>query len=164
MMIIPLSRGLAAKVDDEDFGLLSKYNWYASRDGKVNKSYAATTIRADGKKIFTRMHRMIMGNPVGMEVDHINKDTLDNTRVNLRLATRSQNQMNKESKKGGSSRFKGVTRHTQTGKYMARITLNGKTQFLGFSHDEVLLAKLYDKAAIELHGEFAVLNFNRSTS
>ncbi|HEY4832768.1 MAG TPA: HNH endonuclease [Waddliaceae bacterium] len=109
------------------------------------------------------MHRVIaykmFGNKLeGMEVDHINRNGLDNRRSNLRLATPSQNRVNSE-KKIGVSGFRGVRWDTQRRKWRADIQFKGKKIALGHSNDKELLAKLYDKKEKELYGDFAYINF-----
>ena len=89
MKLIPLSQNKFAVIDDEDYALVTKYRWHFS---KVSKEYgrAKASLGRRGRAI--SMHRLIMGNPVGLDVDHINGDTLDNRRCNLRIVTHAQNQ------------------------------------------------------------------------
>ncbi len=97
------------------------------------------------------------GCPNGKVVDHIDHDTLDNQRINLRICTRSQNGMNR--KKDSGIKFKGVTFHKRAGKFMAQIYMNGKKYYLGVFETPEEAAMVYDKKARELHGEFALTNF-----
>lgn len=94
MKEIKLTQGMVAKVDDEDYGWLSEFNWFFDR-------YAYRTVQKNNKKRSVRMHRLIADKmfkeiPVGLDVDHINRDKLDNRRENLRLLTRSENILNSE--------------------------------------------------------------------
>lgn len=93
MIAIELTQGKRAIIDDEDYELVSKYKWHF--DGR----YAAHKGR---KKIY--MHRLIMGKSP-LDVDHINRDKLDNRRKNLRFCTRSQNLLNKKVKGVYSSKL-----------------------------------------------------------
>ncbi len=104
------------------------------------------------------MHRMIMGEPKGMFVDHIDGNSQNNRRSNLRICTPAQNLQNQRPK-GGTSRYKGVYFHKKDNKWMAKIGFNGKNTYLGLFEDEILAARAYDKKAKELFGEFAYLNF-----
>ena len=154
MKQIPLTQGQIALIDDEDFARISKHKWCASRT-RYNTFQA---VRGKlGKTIL--MHRQIMKAPIGLVVDHINHNQLDNRRVNLRLATISQNCMNQRpQKKLLSSCFKGVYRHKIYKTWTAYITKDGKRIYIGAFGSEIEAAKAYDKAAKELFGEFAHLN------
>lgn len=93
------------------------------------------------------------------EVDHKNRNPLDNRRCNLRPATKSNNQRNVVSKRSG--KFKGVFKFALKHKikWRARICHNGKQISLGLFDSQELAAQAYDSKAKEWHGEFARLNF-----
>jgi len=87
MKLLNLTKGKQAKVDDEDFEMLSEIRWRASNHGhtdRCDKFYA----RNDGVGY---MHRYLMACPKDMVVDHVNGDGLDNQKSNLRLLTRGEN-------------------------------------------------------------------------
>ena len=107
---IPLTQGLVAMVDQEDYGFLSEHHWLVISAGCHHKlRYAAMTTKMGGHRRFHLMHNLIMKLPEHCVVDHRDRDGLNNRRYNLRMATRSQNNSNAV-KRGGrtSSRFKGV--------------------------------------------------------
>ena len=109
------------------------------------------------------MHRVIARtmfgkNLKGMEVDHINRNGLDNRRKNIRLATPSQNRINSE-KKIGRSGFRGVRWDKARKKWRADIQFEGKKISLGRSKLPEECAKLYDNKAKQLYGEYAYQNF-----
>lgn len=113
-----------------------------------------------------RVHRIIweMSNgPISekLEIDHINGIRSDNRIENLRLATRSQNEMNKGKQRNNKSGFKGVSFHKKTGKWLARIGLNGKSIYLGYFDTKCLAAVAYAKASIRYHGKFSKINLFR---
>lgn len=111
----------------------------------------------DGEKQKTcYVHRYVMGNP-DSQVDHINRNTLDCRRANLRLATCSQNSANRGKTKGTTSQYIGVD--YVNGRWRARCYVDGKRKNLGRYDDEVEAAKVRDKAALEEYGSFAQLNF-----
>jgi hypothetical protein len=146
---ITLQNGGFALVDDNDFAELTKHDWY--KDGK----YACRWEYRDNKHIKIYMHREIMK---GQEVDHANRNGLDNRRENLRSCSRQQNSFNMGSKGVKTSKLKGVCFDKQTNKWKSTITLNKKQIWLGRFTDEIDAARAYDKAAKQYHGEFAYLN------
>jgi hypothetical protein len=146
---IDLGDGSFALVDAADFEWLNKYTWRT-----VGPGYASAQI--GGKGVF--MHRRIMNPAPGKVVDHINGNRKDNRRNNLRECTQAENRRNTR-KLRGVSRFKGVSWNREVGKWQAKICHNGKSIHLGLFHDEVKAAKAYDKAARDLFGAFAFLNF-----
>lgn len=105
-----------------------------------------------------RMHRLIMDAKDGQKVDHINRNTLDNRKSNLRFVTQSQNMMNAVIRKTNTSGFKGVCFVSREGKWLATIWKDGKQKWLGYFKDKKDAAQAYNKAALELHGQYALLN------
>lgn len=94
MKKIPLSQGLFALVDDEDYERVSQYKWCASKESRGTKFYAIRWERINGKQTKIRMHRFILGLPPGKQcshyqnglvVDHVNGNSLDNRKCNLEL-------------------------------------------------------------------------------
>ncbi len=97
---------------------------------------------------------------IGMDSDHRNLDRSDNRRANLRLATPSQNRMNRRRLKSlnKTSRWKGVGWCKDRAKWRARIRVNKRLIHLGRFANEIDAAKVYNNAAIKYHREFARLN------
>ena len=160
MKKIKLSQGRFALVDDEDFHELSKYKWHVrtGRNTLYAERYSPVKDRV-GQQVM--MHRQIMSPPREMQIDHINHNGLDNRRRNLRICTNTENQQNSLPRKSSSSssKYKGVHRRRGAKKWTARIRTGVRQERVGAFLSEVDAAKAYDKAAIELHGEFAYLNF-----
>jgi hypothetical protein len=160
MKEIQLSQGKVAIVDDKDYEYLSKFKWYASysRSG----FYAVRSNRQGQKPSHILMHRVILNAPLDKEGDHINGDTLDNRRCNLRLCSHSQNICNsRKPTDSKTSIYKGVSLPKGYKRWKACIAINGRNKHLGFFSNELDAAKAYNKAAIELFGEFARLNVIR---
>lgn len=147
---IPLSRGLTAIVDAADFHSLGCHKWSSSGSSRM---YAAR--RCDGKTVY--MHRLLVGALADEEVDHINGNPLDNRRSNLRVASRAQNMANSIGR-CGSSKYKGVCRKKQTGRWSAQIGQEGRGTHLGYFDKEEDAAAAYDQAAVSTYGEFAKTN------
>lgn len=155
-------------VDDEWFDILNKHKWqYHSKTGYVYRTTTAGR-HPDGRlkvKAFY-MARVVMGvewkTRFEIEVDHIDRNKLNNQRSNLRLANRTQNIVNRPAKPGSAARFKGVTTvlHADgTMIYKARIRYRNKDMTIGNFSNEEAAAMAYDSKAFEYHGEFAYLNF-----
>ena len=154
---ISMGEGKYALVDQKDYYRLNYYNWTTKGSGE--RCYAVR-LECDSKRMrFVSMHRAIMGRPKGLQVDHRNRKRLDNRRENLRTATNSQNQYNKnKTKSKTSSIYKGVTYIKSTGKWRAQIMVSRKNIALGEYDEEIEAAKAYDEGAKKYHGEFARLN------
>lgn len=104
-------------------------------------------------KKHTVLHRLIMNTPKGYVTDHINGDKLDNRRENLRICTQHQNSMNTRISKNNKSGVKGVST-TPSGKYRARIMLNGVEIGLGRYETLEEAAKARKRAERKYFGEY----------
>lgn len=161
--LIPLTRGLFAKVDAEDLALVNIGPWNA-HEHPGGKMYAMQDAgRIKGKKRLIYMHRIIMGvtNP-DIEVDHENRsETLNNTRENLRIATRSQQIFNTKIRSDSETGYKGVHLHKPNGKYNAYLNIDGRRYSFGYYVMAIDAARARDIGAIQIQREFASLNFPR---
>lgn len=146
---VKLSNGYAILVDRED-ERLANLRWSAfckrSKNGNI-RVYAKRHV--DGT--VHRLHWDVIGGKGSGDVDHINGDTLDCRRQNLRHATRRQNTANATNIVGASSRFKGVSLHRQSGKWIAQVV----KRHIGIFRDEVDAATAYNFAAFEEFGEYS---------
>lgn len=148
------------EIDEEDYELVSQYSWWICKP-KYGKAYAqAYSHRAEGRKYYVYMHCLIMGQK---GIDHIDGNGLNNQKSNLRFATNAQNQANIKKRPGCSSKYKGVSWNTARSVWIAEINNKGRHIHLGTFTDEEEAARTYDKAARELQGEFAQLNFTEVT-
>ncbi len=159
MKEIPLTQGKVAFVDDEDYELVTQFSWQAVKD--PNSWYARAHVPSASpphRKI--RLHRLLLGALPGEEVDHWNGNGLDCQKLNLRLATHTQNQQGFRTKSGNcTSRYRGVIWDALRFKWRASIRANGKQVHLGRFENETEAAKAYDTAAFTHFGEFASPNF-----
>jgi transcriptional regulator len=147
---IHLTRGIKAKVDVADLPLVTGKSWFAS--GITTHPYAAARVEAGKKPI--SLHRFLMGCPEGLHIDHINGDTLDNRRCNLRVATPRENTANAR-RRPNKSGYIGVTQ-TTSGKFYAAVQIG-----LGTFDSPEDAARAYDAKATELFGAFAMTNVKR---
>lgn len=159
MKEIKLTKGKFALVDDEDFERINQYKWQAiyKKDKKIYIAKRSRTKKESDSPVYILMHRQIMNiNNSKIQVDHINHNTLDNRRCNLRLCNNSQNNMNKKGRSDNTSEYKGVSFYHN--KFHAEIMVNQKSYRLGSFDTAIEAAKAYNAKALELHKEFAYLN------
>jgi len=166
MKEIQLTQGKVALVDDEDYEELSKMSWHAWYNKNNNSFYTHHSVyNGSGKNpSVIRMHRHILGiKDNKVHVDHINGNTLDNRRCNLRPVNRSQNTTNATKvRRDNKSGFRGVGEYFYTGvkKWTAKLKKDGKVIRLGYFDSPEEAARAFDKAAKELYGEYCgKLNF-----
>jgi hypothetical protein len=160
--VIELYGGLKAFIDKEDFERVSKFKWSPSKDGE--RIYVKTRHRISPNKYTNfQLHRLVLNAPKGKDVDHINHNTLDNRKSNLRLCTRGENKINSLKKITNKTGYKGVQlRKEMKGKsdrvWRAVICKAGKIKNLGQFKSAKEAAIAYNETAKILHGEFACLN------
>lgn len=116
-------KGLRVLVSDEDFDMVSKYRWYGHPDHNCPKNIYAR--RYEHSKSFY-LHRELIGDKKGLVVDHINRNTLDNRRENLRHITHKENSRNRPSQLGTG---KGATKVGS--KWVASVNYQHKSYYLG---------------------------------
>lgn len=160
--LIPLTQGQFALVWLSDYLILSRSRWCSRWDRKMRSFYAIRRIKLSYRKTTViSMQREILGLKYGdkRQGDHAFGCTLDNRRFigekpNLRISSRSQNLCNQRCQKNNTTKFKGVSE--DKGMYRARITKDGKCQYLGARKTATAAyEELYVPAALKLHGEFA---------
>jgi hypothetical protein len=156
---IPLTKGLFAIVDPDDYHRLVNFNWHARKSAYTH--YAVRYLSGGkGKTKIEYMHHVIIDIPEGLFCDHINHNGLDNRKANLRPATLAQNIRHRRKFKSPSrSKYKGLTWRKKEKAWHVRIYTNGKRIFIGSFKDEFAAAHAYDRAAKQFYGQFAELNF-----
>jgi len=159
MKLIPLTQGKFAQVDDEDYEYLSQFKWQALKG--VTTWYATRRITVAPKQRKTVwMHREITGAPDGIDVDHQDRNGLNEQKANLQFLTRSEHVRRRRittSKK--TSQYKGVSWYSKYQNWVAQIQVDRKGIRLGYFQTELEAARAYDAAAREYFGEHAALNF-----
>lgn len=151
--LIPLTQGQFAIVDASDYEWLNQWKWCAVFIPKMNSFYA---LRRGSDKKAILMHRLILGLSFGdsREGDHIDGKTLNNSRGNLRIATRSQNKKNKTRQRNNTSGFNGVDYNKQYAKWRARAKKDGKEIFIGYFDTKEAARIAQIEKSKELHGDF----------
>lgn len=143
-------------IDDEDLDLVNQYSWCLSP--KRDTFYVITTLYNPKRTV--RLHRLLMGiEDPKLIVDHIDGNPLNNQKGNLRIVSNIENGGNAQARKGGSSKYKGVTFDKQYDKWRAGIVIDGKRRCLGRHQKEVDAALAYDAAARIYFGEYGTYNF-----
>lgn len=127
------------KISKDDYNIVKKYKWYLLKNGYVSSR------EKNGKAIL--LHRLILPVKCNSKIDHINHDTLDNRRENLRYVTTSQNSMNRKSK--------GFYWDKTRNKWLAHITVDGKHIHLGRFINKQDAVDVRKKAEQKYFGEFA---------
>lgn len=146
---IPLNglHGGMALVDDEDYARLSQYRWHQGKKGYVESSF-----RVDGRTTTIRMHRLVLQVLPRIEVDHINRNKLDNRRDNLRPATSASNKWNKQNQRSNKHGYQGVFAASRSARFIARISTNGVVRHLGTFDTPEDAARAYESARAERDG------------
>jgi hypothetical protein len=148
--------GVEVLIDDDMLHLFEKFTWRYAR--RKRKNYVVSSTSKQGARVHMYLHRLVLGLAKGEVCDHINGDTLDNRRSNLRRVTTKQNNMNsakKPSKYG--NRFRGIAKRHHG--FSSQIRVLGKIVCLGTFQSDVEAAYAYDLASIQHHGEFGRRNF-----
>lgn len=153
MRHVPLTQGLFAIVDDEDYDRVMQHKWHAVKCRY--KVYAARRPTINGRRQHVPMQRFILGEPHGALIDHINGDGLDNRKGNLRSVTVSANTHNRPAPRDNTSGVKGVKWHKGAQKWMAEIRVHGRYVYLGVHERLEDAATARREAERELIGEYA---------
>lgn len=150
---------LVALVDDEDYDKIAHFSWQLFKNHGRSKSggfYAKTNLGTE--TIY--MHQLIMPiEDVNITIDHRDGNGLNNQKHNFRPANKIQQGQHSKKRTAGSSVYKGVSYKTSSGKWVARIMLDGKCKHLGYFEVEIEAAKAYNFAAKTYFKEFASINF-----
>ena len=116
--------------------------------------YFSQTYRENSKVKQLKLHRYIVDCPYDMDVDHINCNTLDCRRENLRICTRAENNRNRVKSQKNTSGFKGVRWRKKEKKWVAEISHNNKKIHLGYFDTPERAHEAYTIASEKYHKEF----------
>jgi len=155
MKYINLPNNKKVIVDNEDYKYLNSFNWNFNSRYVVRNKHNNCYGKCKGKrcyKIF--IHKLIMNCPKGKQVDHINHNTLDNRKINLRICTRKQNSHNSLVHKDTLSRYKGVYWNNINKKWIVTI----KKKYFGSFINKEKAAQIYNKNIVNYYGDFSYLN------
>jgi len=149
---VVLTKGLLSIIDLEDVEKVSSRNWCAHRAG--GKFYAVSNgqVHESFKKMY--LHRFILGAESELKVDHINGDSLDNRRENLRFASVSENLFNRGKTSKNRSGYKGVFWSQEKGRWKAEVGAHGKKHHVGYFQSAEDAYEAYKNLAESLHGDF----------
>jgi hypothetical protein len=163
MTIINIS-GYSVMLDDEDVERIARLKWHVGKTKaeKYGLCYFRHTVhyhKCDKKQgcYAILLHRYIMGcAPEAIEtVDHIDGNTLNCQKSNLRICSGLENSRNRKRNKNNLSGYKGVSRRKASKKWVAQIQVEGRNFYLGSFTDPKVAHEAYKEAAIKYHGEFA---------
>lgn len=140
-------------IDLEDVEKVRKYKWCLTKN-KDKKDYVITNI--NDSLIF--LHRFLMNATEDTKIDHIDRNPLNNKKINLRYCTIQQNNMNISLSKNNTSGITGICWHSQADKWRAYIMLNWKQINLGLFDNFEDAVKVRKEAEIKYFGEFAPIN------
>ena len=154
MKQIQLTQNKVAIVCDCHMAVVSGYRWFFKAE-KNGTGYACRQTRAAATRQRTLpMHRLIMGDPAGLEIDHINGDKLDNRCENLRVVTKRQNIINRPKQSNNTSGYKGVQYRRDRGTWRAVIRHNGKPITIGSYKTAEEASEAYLRHAKQIQGEY----------
>jgi len=162
---IPLKNGFEATISESKKEIASDFTWRLKKHSKKSatgpdKYYAEASVPEEYRGRFKHrhesLHRVVSGVPDGVQVDHKNGNGLDCTDGNIRWATTSQNTSNRHYK--NSTGYRGVFKIWKSGNFGAQIDYQGKNHYLGSFPTAQQAARRYNAEAIEIFGDFAILN------
>ncbi len=131
-------------IDDEDFPKVCGFLWTIDLSG----GYAIAQKRINGKHLNYKMHQVIFGKKKGFEVDHINRNKLDNRKENLRFVTHHENCLNRK-------RGVGIRYREDRKRWYARVKWKNKEVYLGSFKTKTEALKAREIGAIQFYGQYA---------
>lgn len=155
---VPVGISKYAICDANMFDIVNKYNWHIKDKQNI---YACTNIKKESGKGYRNLylHHLILPKKENFTIDHINRDTLDNTFANLRYLEFKFNTYNSNKHKNNKSGYLGVSFYKKQKKYISAICVDDKDIHLANRRSKNIAAKIRDLASLFFFKEYAVLNF-----
>lgn len=149
-ILIRVNSAFSTLIDAEDFEKVNEHSWYIWN--ARGRQYVMRSQRFGRKQTTIKLHRFLMNAQPGDVVDHINRDTLDNRKCNLRITNQSVNVRNSGIRSDNKTGHKGISLCKQTGMYRVEIQLHGKRyRDFGRFHTLELAIEARKNAEIELN-------------
>lgn len=155
-VFIPLTKDQTASIDLENYELIREYKWCANKHN--NCWYAQTSKKFNNKVQKIYMHRLIMHAKKDQIIDHIDGNSLNNCRSNLRFCSHTENLYNTSARRNNKLGYKGIYWNKKEKKFRCYINVNKKNIHIGYfsTIEDAILS--YNQAAQKYHKEFAKLN------
>jgi len=155
IFIVPLTNSdKICLIDSDKAEEVMRHKWYLCSTGYIICKYYK---KIRGKSI-SLVRFLISEVPINKDIDHTNRNKLDNRLCNLRIVTHSQNCFNSRKRNNASSKYKGVSFNAKSGNWEARIGFNYKDIYGGRFSSEKEAALKANELYKKHYGEFALLN------
>ncbi len=141
MPTLVLRDGEKSRLSAKDFARFKNHRWLKNADG-----YVAHYLRIGKKATCVLLHRLVVKATKGQQVDHLNGDKLDNRRCNLRITSRTVNQLNSKLPSTNTSGYRGVTWNKRCKKWQSQFNRNGVFEYLGVFDDIKEAHEAYERA------------------
>ncbi|MFC5468439.1 HNH endonuclease [Cohnella suwonensis] len=136
-------------IDTRDLPLATNFpnTWYASWNPPTQSFYVYGKQSLNGRRKTVQLHRWLTSTPDISEVDHVNLDTLDNRRSNLRIASSAENAQNKRvNRRNNKSGYRGVSWCNTNRKWIAQVMVDRKNKFLGYFDEKHVAGRIAAEA------------------
>lgn len=153
---------LQVLVDKEDIPKIKLYTWHAKYQSDINNYYVETNQKVDGGKFMLMLHRYLMNvTDNSLTVDHINHNTLDNRKVNLRVCSQKENNLNQlELRRNNKTGYRNISYQKRYGQYIVTLMIDGKNKTIGRTQYLSEAVIMRDRAK-KFYGVKNVYNFKR---
>ena len=138
-------KNIIVLIDLDDIEKVNKIKWSANFDKTINNYYIVGWERNNYKnRKRIKLHRYIMNCSNNMQIDHINRNTLDNRKCNLRIVSQQENANNKGFYKNNTSGYKNIRKPDKYGGYLLEIRRNNQIILKKYSKNIEELIKIRD--------------------